>query len=78
MTTVGHGTANIIESWDITDGAWTQDYTPGVDDGPVDALDLPDAEVWEVMTDGNDPERMWRNDDRQNCDSGTFCDPNDY
>ena len=38
--------------WDVTDGASTDDATPGVDDGPVDTLDLPDAAVWEVMTDG--------------------------
>jgi hypothetical protein len=38
--------------WDITDGASTQDYTPGADDTPVDVLDLPDVEHWEVMTDG--------------------------
>jgi len=38
--------------WDITDGASTQDYTPGMDDTPIDLLDMPDVEHWEVMTDG--------------------------
>lgn len=36
--------------WDIVDGPSTPDTTPGVDDAH-DALDLPDIEVWEVMTD---------------------------
>jgi hypothetical protein len=38
--------------WDITDGAATQDFTPGVDDTPIDTLERPDSAVWEVMTQG--------------------------
>ncbi len=38
--------------WDMFDGPATQDDTPGVDDGPVDTLDLSDVEHWETMTDG--------------------------
>ena len=36
--------------WDITDGPGTDDFTPGVDDTPVDQLDLADSQQWEVMT----------------------------
>jgi hypothetical protein len=36
--------------WDIVDGSSTPDTTPGIDDSH-DLLDLPDAEIWEVMTD---------------------------
>ncbi|MFQ5700941.1 MAG: MopE-related protein, partial [Acidobacteriota bacterium] len=36
--------------WDIVDGAGTNDTTPGVED-PHDLIDLPDSQVWEVMTD---------------------------
>jgi len=35
--------------WDILDGPATPDTTPGVDDAQ-DALNLPDGEVWEVMS----------------------------
>jgi len=35
--------------WDIVDGPSTTDTTPGVED-PHDALDLPDSDLWEVMT----------------------------
>jgi hypothetical protein len=36
--------------WDITDGPSTDDFTPGVDDTPVDQLALADSQHWEVMT----------------------------
>ncbi len=38
--------------WDITDGASTDDLTPGVDDTPVDTLALAETQQWEVMTSG--------------------------
>ena len=36
--------------WDITDGPDTQDFTPGVDDAPVDTVAIADAQMWEVAT----------------------------
>ncbi len=38
--------------WDITDGPSTDDFTPGMDDDPVDTLALPDSTHWRVMTNG--------------------------
>ena len=38
--------------WDITDSAATADFTPGVDDAPVDTLAMTDADHWNVMKNG--------------------------
>ena len=38
--------------WDITDGPSTDDFTPGVDDTPIDTLALAETEQWQVMTSG--------------------------
>jgi len=35
--------------WDVIDSASTPDFTPGVDDPPVDTLALTDADMWQVM-----------------------------
>ncbi|MFQ5720719.1 MAG: MopE-related protein [Acidobacteriota bacterium] len=35
--------------WDLVDGPSTTDATPGVDDTPIDTLDLDDASIWSVM-----------------------------
>ena len=38
--------------WDVVDGPSVADFSPGIDDTPVDQLARPDFEHWEVMTDG--------------------------
>ena len=43
-------TSNSRAMWDIGDGPSTNDFTPGVDDNPPDALVLPDSKAWAVFT----------------------------
>ncbi len=38
--------------WDISDGPATLDFTPGVDDTPMDTLVLPDTDIWDDMKNG--------------------------
>ena len=38
--------------WDVVDGPSVPDFTPGIEDTPMDQLARPDLEHWEVMTDG--------------------------
>jgi hypothetical protein len=38
--------------WDITDSASTPDFTPAVDDTPVDTLAQTDADHWDVLKNG--------------------------
>lgn len=44
--------------WDVVDGPSVPDFTPGIEDTPLDQLERPDVEHWEVMTDGL-PERFY-------------------
>lgn len=44
--------------WDVVDGPSVADFSPGIDDTPVDQLERPDFDHWEVMTDGL-PDRFY-------------------